>query len=71
MRRTFYQTCKRTGKRRFASPEEAERALEGAKSRARSERVKGRPRRRREKRFYGCDSCRGFHLTSQPLRQKV
>lgn len=69
MRRTKYSTCKQTGKRTFRSEQEAERALAGAKSRAKSMRVKGQERKRREKRYYPCKHCSGFHLTSQPRRR--
>lgn len=71
MRRSRYQTCKATGKRCFTTEDDVERALDTAKARAKRMRFKGQERRRREKRYYECDACAGWHLTSQPLRQKV
>lgn len=54
--------CSATGKVRYRSEQEAIRILAHA--------VSSKSERRREQRFYRCSYCRGYHLTSQPYRNK-
>jgi len=59
-RRTNYSTCKATGKRRFRTEEDAEAALRQSRKMQENRWHGGS---RRERRYYDCDQCGGFHLT--------
>ena len=64
-RRTNYGVCKATGKRRFPNEGLAKEALRSArKAASKQKRVKYVGRRRTESRYYPCDDCKGWHLTS-------
>lgn len=56
----------RTGKLRFRNEEEARTALRSARAVSQS----GEPHsaKRREDRYYPCEHCGGYHLTSAPER---
>jgi hypothetical protein len=57
MKRTKWSTCKSTGKRRFRTEHDAKVALKVARDSSRDH--------RKECRYYECDDCGGWHLTSQ------
>lgn len=60
------QMCSATGKRRFATE------LDAAKALGRTQQYLARidPEKRREQRYYPCTFCDGFHMTSQPRRER-
>jgi hypothetical protein len=64
-KRTKYGHCKATGKHKYYSERDAKDALKSTQ-RGRSQLKRGK---RLERRFYFCDDCKGWHLTS--MREPV
>jgi hypothetical protein len=64
-KRTNWATCKRTGKRRFRTQEDAETALRESRKLQQNRWHGGK---RAECRWYRCEFCDGFHLTSRQSR---
>jgi hypothetical protein len=60
--------CPETGKVRYRDAREGQRRLRGAQASGRIERDLYGTSKRAESRSYPCPSCRGVHLTSQPMR---
>lgn len=56
--------CKATGKRRFATEDDAETVIAHAQFRSRIL----HDERRRESRSYQCRQCNGWHVTSQEAK---
>ncbi|ADU49602.1 hypothetical protein Intca_3116 [Intrasporangium calvum DSM 43043] len=67
-RRTALVTCQRTRKVRFRDHRQAIEALHRAANARKWSLLRGATTRRREQRAYPCGHCKGWHLTSQPLR---
>ena len=67
-RRRTLTVCATTGKKRFRDHDEAIGALHCASNGRRRSESEGTSSRRQEKRTYECNSCHGWHLTSQEQR---
>lgn len=63
--RHHHAVCETTGKVRYRDSHQVAHALEGARRRRAAEAVYLGEVTRHEVRSYRCDSCGGFHLTSQ------
>ena len=61
--------CPVSDKVRFSSRRSAQEALDTAQIRAALSVSLGAPTVRRERRYYWCSNCRGFHLTSWTRRR--
>ena len=66
--RSTSQSKQYCGKRRFRDIEQAKDTLRYA---AIARRLSDGPCRRREVRYYFCDRCRGWHVTSRELWEAV
>jgi hypothetical protein len=63
-----YPICPDSGKVRYGERKDIKLAMRGADRDRSRARLNGVPCSRREIRSYQCSDCRGWHLTSKPLR---